>query len=66
MSSQGSGKPMTSSDASRIQATEAKQSGGGVEKGGFAARAQSAAAGHEAAAQQGQQPTGGAKGSAKK
>ncbi|PRW18408.1 seed maturation family [Chlorella sorokiniana] len=40
-----SGKtPMTPSDAARIQAAEAKQGGGGVEKGGFAARAQAAAA----------------------
>lgn len=31
---------MTPADASRIQAAEAKQGGGGVEKGGFAARAQ--------------------------
>ena len=31
---------MEQSDASRIQAAEAKASGGGVEKGGFASRAQ--------------------------
>lgn len=36
-----SGKtPMTPTDAARIQAAEAKQGGGGVEKGSFAARAQ--------------------------
>lgn len=34
-------KPMTGSDAARIQSSEAKASGtGGVEKGSFAARAQ--------------------------
>jgi hypothetical protein len=38
---------MTSSDASRIQSAEAKSGDGGVSGDGFAARAQSAAAGHE-------------------
>jgi hypothetical protein len=38
---------MTSSDASRIQSAEAKTGDGGVSGDGFAARAQSAAAGHE-------------------
>lgn len=47
--SQGSGgtkgsTPMTPSDSARIQAAEAKASGGNVAKGSFAARAQSAAA----------------------
>jgi len=37
-------QPMTSSAASRIQSSTAKSSGGGVSKGSFAARAQSAAA----------------------
>jgi len=41
---------MTHTDASRIQAAEAKQGGGGVEKGGFASRAQAAAARNEPAA----------------
>lgn len=36
--------PMTQSDAARIQSAEAKANGGKVAKGGFAARAQSAAA----------------------
>lgn len=36
-------KPMTKSDASRIQSTEAQANGGAVAKGSFAARAQSAA-----------------------
>ena len=35
--------PMTKEDASRIQSAEAKQHGGGVEKGSFASRAQSTA-----------------------
>ena len=35
--------PMTKEAASRIQRAEAKQHGGGVEKGSFAARAQSTA-----------------------
>ena len=35
--------PMTKEDASRIQRAEAKQHGGGVEKGSFASRAQSTA-----------------------
>jgi hypothetical protein len=35
---------MTSKAASRIQSTQAKQSGGKTAKGSFAARAQSAAA----------------------
>jgi hypothetical protein len=35
---------MTSSDASRIQSSEARASGGSVQAGGFASRAQSAAA----------------------
>eukprot|EP00238_Polyblepharides_amylifera_P007157 CAMPEP_0196579164 /NCGR_PEP_ID=MMETSP1081-20130531/17978_1 /TAXON_ID=36882 /ORGANISM="Pyramimonas amylifera, Strain CCMP720" /LENGTH=42 /DNA_ID= /DNA_START= /DNA_END= /DNA_ORIENTATION= len=34
---------MDNAAASRIQSTEAKQSGGGVEKGGFASRAKSSA-----------------------
>ena len=38
---------MTSSDASRIQSAEAKSGDGGVRGDGFAARGQSAAAGHE-------------------
>lgn len=37
-------KPMTKSDASRIQSAEAKANNGEVAKGSFAARAQSAAA----------------------
>jgi len=41
---------MTSSDASRIQSPEATSGDGGVSGDGFAARAQSAAAGHENAA----------------
>ena len=36
-------KPMTKEDAARIQGAEAKQHGGGVEEGSFAARAQAAA-----------------------
>ncbi|HCG7088206.1 TPA: hypothetical protein NJ342_003422 [Vibrio parahaemolyticus] len=36
--------PMTPSAAKRIQSAEAKANGGQVAKGGFAARAQSAAA----------------------
>ncbi|MBT0068285.1 hypothetical protein J4H69_20270 [Vibrio alginolyticus] len=36
--------PMTPSAASRIQSSEAKSNGGQVSKGGFSARAQSAAA----------------------
>ena len=39
--------PMTKEDAARIQRAEAKQHGGEVEKGGFAARAQAAADKHE-------------------
>jgi hypothetical protein len=35
--------PMTQTDAARIQSAEAKANGGKVAKGGFAARAQSAA-----------------------
>lgn len=35
--------PMTPKDAARIQGAEAKANGGGVAKGSFAARAQSAA-----------------------
>eukprot|EP00638_Chattonella_subsalsa_P002764 CAMPEP_0117733784 /NCGR_PEP_ID=MMETSP0947-20121206/270_1 /TAXON_ID=44440 /ORGANISM="Chattonella subsalsa, Strain CCMP2191" /LENGTH=85 /DNA_ID=CAMNT_0005548409 /DNA_START=99 /DNA_END=356 /DNA_ORIENTATION=+ len=53
--SKGSGKggggkhsPMTSEAASRIQSAQAKQNAGQVEKGSFAARAQSAAAQNEA------------------
>jgi hypothetical protein len=38
---------MTSSGAARVQSAEARAGGGGVEKGGFAARAQSAAEGHK-------------------
>jgi len=38
------GKKMTSEAAARIQSAEAKKSGGNVEKGSFAAKAQSAAA----------------------
>ncbi|MFC4342131.1 hypothetical protein [Cupriavidus numazuensis] len=37
------GTPMTQSAASRIQSATARASGGGVPKGGFAARAQRAA-----------------------
>ena len=37
-------KPMTGSDAARIQAAEAKQGDAGAQKSSFAARAQSAAA----------------------
>ena len=40
--------PMTSEAASRIQSADARAHGGKVEKGGFAARAQSAAARNEA------------------
>ncbi|KAI1351212.1 hypothetical protein F5Y01DRAFT_325549 [Xylaria sp. FL0043] len=40
---QGQGKAMTSSDASRIQASQAR-GGGDMSSGGFAARAQSAGA----------------------
>lgn len=36
--------PMTATAAARIQSAGAKANGGGVSKGGFAARAQSAAA----------------------
>ena len=36
----GKSTPMTSDAAARIQAAEAKAGGGGVEKGGFASRAQ--------------------------
>lgn len=38
------GTPMTQEAASRIQSAEARQGGGGAEKGGFASRAQAAAA----------------------
>ena len=38
--------PTTKEDASRIQSAEAKQHGGGVEKGSFASRAQSTADKH--------------------
>jgi hypothetical protein len=38
---------MTSQAASRIQSAEARAHGGGVEKGSFASRAQSAAAKNE-------------------
>lgn len=49
MSEQNSSKsqgqtPMTQSDAARIQSATAKANGGHVPKGGFAARAQRAAA----------------------
>ena len=37
-------KPMTPEAAQRIQSSEAKANGGGVQKGSFAARAQGAAA----------------------
>lgn len=40
----GKANPMTPGDAARIQAAEAKAGGGGVAKGGFAARAQAAGA----------------------
>ncbi len=36
--------PMTTDAAARIQSNEAKQSGGGVQSGGFASRAQAGAA----------------------
>ena len=39
--------PMTKAAAARIQRAEAKQQDGGVKKGGFAPRAQSAADKHE-------------------
>jgi len=39
-----SSTPMTPSASARIQSANAKSSGGGVAKGSFAARAQSAAA----------------------
>jgi hypothetical protein len=42
-----SGNQMTSSDASRIQSAEATSGDGGVSEDEFAARAQSAAAGHD-------------------
>jgi hypothetical protein len=42
--SNSSKKPMTQTDAARIQSTEAKANGGKVAKDGFASRAQSAAA----------------------
>ncbi len=47
MATKGGGKgnnPMTPKAAARIQSATAKSSGGGVEKGSFSARAQSAAA----------------------
>lgn len=44
---QPKGEPMKAQDAARIQSAEAKAGGGGVEKGGFAARAQRAAAHNE-------------------
>ena len=40
---------MTKEDVARIQSAEAKQHGGGVEKGGFTSRAQRAAEKNEAA-----------------
>lgn len=40
MSGKDSKTPMTGDAASRIQSHEAKASGGGVEKAGFASRAQ--------------------------
>jgi len=40
----GSPKPMTQTDASRIQGAEARAKGGKVESGSFPARAQGAAA----------------------
>ena len=43
-SSRGPSKPMTNQAAARIQSSSAKAGGGGVAKGSFAARAQSAAA----------------------
>lgn len=42
--SKGSKSPMMPKDAARIQGAEAKANGGGVAKGSFAARAQTAAA----------------------
>lgn len=41
-----SGNYMSPSDASRVQSAEARAGSGGVSSGGFAARAQSASAGH--------------------
>ncbi len=38
--------PMTTKAAGRIQSAEAKNNGGNVKKGGFAARAQKGAAGN--------------------
>jgi Seed maturation protein len=38
-----SGTPMTGEAAARVQSSEARQGGGGAEKGGFASRAQAAA-----------------------
>lgn len=48
----GKKNPMTTEAAARIQSAEAKQSGGGVQSGGFASRAQSAAAKNESGQQQ--------------
>lgn len=42
--SKGGGKPMTGKAAGRIQGAYARANGGGVPKGGHAARAQAAAA----------------------
>lgn len=42
--SKGKSTPMTTTAAARIQSTTAKAGNGGVSKGSFAARAQSAAA----------------------
>ena len=50
--------PMTSDAAARVQASEAKASGGGVAKGGFAARAQGAAASNAHGGQGGQAAQG--------
>jgi|EP00953_Heterococcus_sp_UTEX-ZZ885_P006316 hypothetical protein len=59
----GKSTPMTSDAASRIQSATAKSGDGGVSKGSFAAKAQSAAATNaNAAAAQG----GGAQGGSKK
>lgn len=51
-------KLMTGEDASRIQSSEARRSGGGVRKGGFASRAQAAASRNEAPSNFSGQPNG--------
>jgi hypothetical protein len=53
--SSSGGKPMTGEAASRIQSAEARGHEGQTEKGGFATRAQSAAAKNEPSSQQQQQ-----------